>query len=418
MSPFKPTKQYTTIALYAGAVCAITVAVTLFLFRFSAIKEATAPFFEALSPLLFGCIFAYLLRPLVRRFEILFFKLFKKKTPAKLTAISLSFLIVFTAVFLFVFFLLPSLAGDTGNLGAKLADIFVRAEGWISNLIRHYQIPTDVFGNLAKTIAAYYDTLVSFIVSFLQSLLSATYKIFIGIILSATILFHRDTISAAFRRFSIAFFSIKVCHFFQRVISYADHTFGKYLVGKIVEALIIGTIYLIVLPLIGMPYPYLVAVIMVITNFIPVVGAYIGGIPCGILILTENPAMVLWFIVICLGVEQIDGNIVAPRVIGSILGLKPVWIMISVALFGGLFGIVGMFLSAPIFSVLYMLVRDFTNTRLKKKQLSTCTSEYEELFASHAAPKKRTLRGKIKAFRAQKEQASLKNEGGNKDETT
>ncbi len=405
MLPFKPNKRYTSIALYAGAVCAITVAVTLFLFRFTAIKEATAPFFEALSPLLFGCVFAYLLRPLVRRLEILFYRLFKKKTPTKLCAIALSFAIVFTAVFLFIFFLLPALAGDTGNLGMKLADIFVKAEDWISKLIQDYRIPTDALDNLAQTVARYYSSLVSFVVTLLQGILSATYKIFIGIILSAAILFHRDAISTAFRRFSVAVFSNRVCHFLQRVISYADHTFGKYLVGKIVEALIIGTIYLIILPLIGMPYPYLVAVIMVITNFIPVVGAYIGGIPCGILILTENPAMVLWFIVICLGVEQIDGNIVAPRVIGSILGLKPVWIMVSVALFGGLFGIIGMFLSAPIFSVLYMLVRDFTNTRLKKKGRSIALSEYEELFASQAAPRRHTLHGKLQALRTKKEKS-------------
>jgi len=406
MLPFKPNKQYTTIALYVGAVCAITVAVALVAFRFTALKNAVAPFFEALSPLAFGCVFAYLLRPLVRRLELLFHKLFKNMTAAKLVSIAVSFIIVFAAIFSFVFFLLPALAGDTSNLGARLASLFLQAEQLLTDLLAKFNVSADVFANLAETLGKYYDALVSFIVSLLQGLISATYKILIGIILAAAILFHRDTIATSMRRFSVAMFSSRACLFFHRVISYADHTFGKYLVGKIVEAIIIGTIYLIVLPLIGMPYPYLVAVVMVITNFIPVVGAYIGGIPCGILILTENPAMVLWFIVICLGVEQIDGNLVAPRVIGSILGLRPVWIMVSVALFGGLFGILGMFLSAPIFSVLYMLVKDFADGRLKKKGRSTVTAEYEELFASQAPPKRRSLRGIWHAQHPHKEKPS------------
>ena len=128
MLPFKPNKQYTTIALYVGAVCAITVAVALVAFRFTALKNAVAPFFEALSPLAFGCVFAYLLRPLVRRLELLFHKLFKNMTAAKLVSIAVSFIIVFAAIFSFVFFLLPALAGDTSNLGARLASLFLQAE--------------------------------------------------------------------------------------------------------------------------------------------------------------------------------------------------------------------------------------------------------------------------------------------------
>ncbi len=412
MLPFKPNKQYTTIALYIGAVSAITVTVALLMFRFAAVKAAVTPFFEALAPLVLGCVFAYLLRPLVRRLELLFFKLFKSMTAAKIIAITVSFIFVFAAIFLFVFFLLPALAGDTSDLGARLASLFLQAEHDLTELLAKYNVSADVFANLAETLAGYYDTLIALCVSFLQSIFSAAYRIFTGIILAAAILFHRESIATALRRFSVAMFSSRACMFFHRVVSYADHTFGKYLVGKIVEALIIGTIYLIVLPLIGMPYPYLVAIVMVITNFIPVVGAYIGGIPCGILILTENPAMVIWFIVICLGVEQIDGNLVAPRVIGSILGLRPVWIMVSVALFGGLFGILGMFLSAPIFSVLYMLIRDFADTRLKRKGRTTITAEYEELFASHTTPRRRTLRGAWHARHPHKEKTSDKETKG------
>ena len=132
---------------------------------------------------------------------------------------------------------------------------------------------------------------------------------------------------------------------------------------------------------------------IIVTNFIPIIGAIIGGIPCGILILTgENPLLALWFIVLVLIVEQLDGNIIFPKVIGSIIDLRAVWIMVAVALFGGFYGIVGMFLSAPIFSILYMIVKDATNHRLEKKGHPTVTEHYTDLFATTAAPRKRKLK--------------------------
>ena len=392
MLPFKPKKEYTAIALYAGAVCAITITAALLVFRFADVRAAVAPFFELLSPVALALVFAYLIRPLSNRLEHLLGRICKRPRLARFFAIGLAYIIIFTAFALFVFFLIPALLGDTGALGDKIVSLFGKAEEFVTGILAKMHLPSDAFEGLAATLSTYYDKAVSGIVSLVQSIFLGTYKTIFAFFLAAIILFHKESLTTACRRFMIALFPESVCAFTHRVLVHSDKTFGKYLIGRIVEALIIGSIYLIVLPLVGMPYPYLVTVVMVITNFIPVVGAYIGGIPCGILILTENPIMVLWFVVICLGMEQIDGNIIIPRVIGSILGLRGVWIMVAVALFGGLFGIWGMFLSAPLFSIVYMIIRDFADARLKKKGRTTATQEYEELFASTAPPRRRSLR--------------------------
>ncbi len=392
MLPFKPNKEYTTVALYVGAVSAITIAIALFVFRFADVRAALVPVFKTLSPIALALLFAYLIRPLCSRIEKLVSRFCKRPRLSRLIAIFLSYVIVFAAIILFIFFLIPALLGDTGALGNKIVDLFAQAEALLIGFLDKLHLPSDVFEGLAATLARYYDRAIDAIVSFAQSLVLGTYKTIFAFFLAATVLFHKEDVAGAFRRFAMALLPRRLCSFTHRVLMHADKTFGKYLIGRIVEALIIGSVYLIVLPLIGMPYPYLVTVVMVITNFIPVVGAYIGGIPCGILILTENPVMVLWFIIICLGMEQIDGNIIIPRVIGSILGLRGVWIMIAVALFGGLFGIWGMFLSAPIFSVIYVIIRDFADDRLKKKGKTILTAEYEDMFASTAPPRRRSLR--------------------------
>jgi predicted PurR-regulated permease PerM len=339
--------------------------------------------------------------------------LFKKETPAKILGLAFSYFIV--AAFLFVFFryLVPLLIGDTEALATKMVALIGQAAELITSLINNFNISLPEGTDLVTILTEYQTMLTAALTTALERVAMAVYDVIIGLILSGAILYYREHLAGTFRRFSIAVFPVRANLFFHRLISYADHTFGKYLVGKIVEALIIGSIYLIVLPLIGMPYAYLVAVIMVITNFIPIVGAYIGGIPCGILILTENPGMVIWFIVICLGIEQIDGNIVYPRVIGSILGLRPVWVMVSVVVLGGMFGIWGMFLSAPIFSITHMLVRDFANARLAKKGRPIPTDEYAEMFASQAPPRRHSLRAAWAAKHPKKPKKGQDNaEGG------
>jgi predicted PurR-regulated permease PerM len=173
--------------------------------------------------------------------------------------------------------------------------------------------------------------------------------------------------------------------------------FGKYIIGKIAETMIICVIYIVVLVIVDMPYAFLVAAIMTVTNLIPVIGAYIGGIPCALIICTVDPKMLLVFLIVFVGIEQVNSNIIIPKVLGSILGLRGVWIMLAVALFGSLFGIWGMFLSAPVFSILYALIRDAVNAKLQRQGDSVCTSNYTDMFASTVTPRRRNrlLRTKI-----------------------
>ena len=406
MFSFKPNKKYTLIALYAGATIAAAILFGVLIFNLPTVGAWISAFFSALSPVIYGLVIAYLTRPLVSRFERIFRRLLrveKKQTPESQTraeklvrvlAIATSFLLIGALVFCFIFFVIPLLVGDgrelvgrLGNLAASIASLVNRAGEMLG-----IELSVSV-DQLFAFLESSSDVITEGAVSAASSLGSAVFDILIGACLSVGILYHRGVLAAFVRRLAASICSARVYQYLERVVFYSNRVFGKYLIGKIVECTIVGIIYLIVLPILGVPYPFLITVVMTITNFVPIIGAILGGLPCGVLILLgDDPLLALWFAIIVLAVEQIDGNIIFPKVIGTIIDLRGVWIMVAVALFGGFFGVMGMFLSPPLFSIIYMLVRDATNHRLEKKGQSTDTEAYADRFAATAQPRKRKFK--------------------------
>lgn len=404
MFPFKPKKQYTLIALYAGTTIAAAILFGVILFHLNTVGVWFSSLVSALSPILYALMIAYLTRPLVARFERLFKKILKpqsKETETKRErteslarglAIIASFVLLSAIVLSFFAFVVPLLLGDTKLLGGRLVQLAERLVQLVNTIGPAFGFQLSVDSILAF-LQSSRATIMAAATAFGSSLATTVFDLFVGVCLSAGVLYHRVSLAAAVRRLGAAFCSFKVFRYLESVVFYSNRVFGRYLIGKIVECTIVGLIYLIVLPILGIPYPFLITIVMTVTNFIPIIGAILGGIPSGILILTgEDPLLALWFAIIVLAVEQIDGNIIFPKVIGSIIDLRAVWIMIAVALFGGFFGVVGMFLSPPLFSILYMLLRDGTNHRLTKKGQPTDTEHYTDLFAATAPPRKRKFK--------------------------
>jgi predicted PurR-regulated permease PerM len=157
---------------------------------------------------------------------------------------------------------------------------------------------------------------------------------------------------------------------------YTDKTVGGFLIGKIIDSVIIGFLTLFVMNLAKMPFAPLISVIVGVTNIIPFFGPFIGAIPCAIILFVCKPSYAIIFGIMILVVQQIDGNIIVPRIHGASTGLPPVWIIVSITIMSGLFGFVGMFIGVPCFSVIYMLVKQYVETRLEKKSFLTDTVAY------------------------------------------
>ncbi len=417
--PFKPNKKYTVVALYAAAVSAVSIVVGVMLFNLPAVLGWFSNLLSVLSPIIYAAIIAFLMRPIVSRLERILHKILgteRKRTErrrrrtdalARMLAITFAFVAIFFLLFCFFYFIVPLLIGD----GKALVDGLEGVIGKAFNLLKQFDLLESVAGavgidfslNDSKALA---DFLVQKVSEFRSQIISigtrtaaTTFNLVLGLCISIGVLFHRKHIATAFRHFGAAWFPLRVFRYLERMAFYSNRVFGKYLVGKIIECTIVGLIYLVIFSVINfffkgaIPYPVLLTMIMTVTNFIPIIGAIIGGIPCGILILTgSHPLMVVWFIILVLAIEQLDGNLIFPKVIGTIIDLRGVWIMVAVALFGGMFGMVGMFLSPPLFSIIYMLLRDFSNHRLKLKGLPIETDYYTDRFASTAPPRKRRFK--------------------------
>ena len=156
-------------------------------------------------------------------------------------------------------------------------------------------------------------------------------------------------------------------------------TFGKFLSGKILDSIIIGMLAYIILKICNMPYALLISVIIGITNIIPFFGPFIGAVPSFIIILFVSPQKALWFLLIVFILQQLDGNIIGPKILGDSIGISAFWILFSIMIAGEIMGFVGMVIGVPLFAVIYSLFKDFINEKLKSKGLKTDIKEYKNI---------------------------------------
>jgi len=211
------------------------------------------------------------------------------------------------------------------------------------------------------------------------SVLNVLYNLFIGIIVAIYILASKDTFSAQAKKVVYGIFKKEHADVVISYVRIADGMFSGFIVGKIVDSTIVGILCFAAMTIMGLPYALLISVIVGVTNIIPVFGPYIGLVPSALLILIVNPMQALYFVILIAVLQQIDGNIIGPAILGESTGLSAFWVLFSILLFGGLWGIVGMIIGVPLFAMNYRIVADFINWKLSAKQLSTLTDRYRNL---------------------------------------
>lgn len=381
MRHFHPNKKYTTLAVYACVVLALFTVILVSMIRLPEILRWASALLSALYPLFYGFAFAYLLNPLVRLFERPFRNRIASQKKRRVLGIGLTYLLISVLLFLFFYLLFPLLLGDSKALGENMVQFLERTMGRLSEIAEEYGLHLSA-ETVKNALEQYFDVIVRFFSSFGAKFITTTYQFLFGGVLTVCILFYKEHILSSVRRIFCAFFPPRFCLISGRIARYSDTAFGSYVVGRIFETAIVGVANVIVYPIIGLPYPVLVSVIMTVTELIPVLGPLIGTASCVLIICTEAPIKVIWFGIATFLIQQLDNSFIGPKILGSAIGLKGIWIILSIAIGSGLFGMMGVLLAAPVFSVFYMLFRDFTNRRLRKKGCSTDTEEYTEMFAS------------------------------------
>lgn len=394
-----PNKKYNTVALYAALVIAANVLLIVAILKFDAIASVFGTLMSVLSPVIWGLIIAFLMNPIMVNTE----KLFKKKKEGSsgklmrafsVTIASLVFLGVVVGLLVIV---VPELVESIKNLFNNMGDLRDKLENWIKNTFSKYPslVDTatekiDAFTKDASVIFEKIQPMMDDLVSGAWDVLSFIKDFVLGFIVSIYMLCNKETLLAQIKKTIVSITKKSTCAKIMNVSSQANKVFSGFITGKIIDSIIIGLLCFIGLTLMGMPYNIMIAVIVGVTNIIPFFGPIIGAVPSTLLMLIVDPKKAILLFIFILILQQFDGNILGPKILGDSTGLPGFWVLVSLIICGGLFGFAGMVLAVPMFALLYSFTRSWVENKLKRKKLPVTTEYYkQDIEHLYAKPEKK-----------------------------
>ena len=353
---------------------------------------------DVFSPLVLGLVFAYLLNPLMNFAEFRVRPFLEKRMPEKKAfklgrAISLIFALLCAGILVYEFFamLVPQLYDSVVGIVNNFSGYYASVEGWLSRFladnpaVQDYAIDLmgDLYGMLknwaTNGLLPSIETIVTGLTSSVMSVVTTLMNILIGLCAAVYMLCSRDTFMAQSKKIVVALFQESTANHIFDLFRRIHKVFSGFIVGKILDSLIIGILCYIGMLILKLPYPALIATVVGVTNVIPFFGPIIGAIPCFFLILLVNPLQAVYFGLFVLALQQLDGNVIGPRILGDSIGISGFWVLVSITVAGGLFGFAGMLLGVPVFAVLYMIFSDILQVLLKRKGHPVETEEYHSI---------------------------------------
>lgn len=391
-------KKLKVILLSLAAATAVICLVTLFFYRTDLFSKAASKAVSILMPFIWGFVIAYLLIPVCDYFERLMLKLTKgkRKGLSRLISILLSLLFMLLVLYFLIMSVLPELISSISSLVSQIPGAIQQFEDWLSNL-DNSGLPHDAVVAIEGAVQTVSDKISSFLqtdlLPYLQTMITGVTSSFMGIvsllknfglgcIISAYLLSGREKFLAQVKLTVYAVLPEKAADWIREEVHYADRMFSGFIHGKLLDSLIIGIICFVFMLIAKMPYAVLVSIVVGVTNIIPFFGPYLGAIPSAVIILTVSPVKCVVFVIFIIILQQVDGNVIGPRILGDRVGLSSFWILFSILVFGALWGFVGMVVGVPVFAVLYDIVRSFVVGRLEKKGEEELLEEYSRQFSS------------------------------------
>lgn len=427
--------KYFTIAFYALCTIVASELAILLIFNFDVVSEKLSGFAAVATPIIIGIFCAYLLNPLMMKLENGAFRKWshsgekRLKARARVLSLVITMLIILGFLTMIIMLVIPQLV-------TNIIVIFNNMDGYIATiknfltdisednpmLAQFLDAPLNDFNKFINDIWNQYSSqLLGFaqnVASGIWSVIDVLKNVFIGLTLSVYLLAKKEMFVGQTKKLMFAFLKPERAQRFLGVCREASQKFLGSIIGKIIEAIIVAMLCFIGCVCMNIPFSPLIAVIMFVFNLIPFIGPFIGAIPCCLLLLlSETPISALWFVIFIIILQTIDGNVIAPWILGDQTGLPAVWILISIIIGGGFFGVLGMFLGVPVCAVVYMLIKEFIENRLKKRKLPKNTTSYvgnvdyitpdyvcdepetiveEKVEVAEEKPRKKRLRDKVK----------------------
>ncbi|MBQ8967516.1 AI-2E family transporter [Ruminococcus sp.] len=402
---FYANKKYQTIAVYAAVVIAVNVLLVLALYNFSDIMKSVENLFVVLQPVIWGLVIAFLTNPIMDKTSKLLRKLYKDDEQraksskfVKVISVIITELLFLGVVTGIVAIVVPELIKSIMEIFDNAGSIFESVQKWINKIFRNYpsieQAATQWLSEFNADIGTIYENLKPMLENILSGawgLVTVVKNFLLGFIVSVYMLCSKEKLLAQIKKIIISVTRKRTCARIMSVCSQANTVFSGFITGKIIDSFIIGLICFIGLTIMGMPYATMISVLVGVTNIIPFFGPLIGAIPSALLILLIEPNKFFIFIVFIIVLQQFDGNILGPKILGDSTGLPGFWVLISLLLFGGVFGFVGMVLAVPTSALIYSFIRSSVEDKLRRKKLPVATEYYmDDVAHLYKKPPERT----------------------------
>ena len=390
-------KRYLKIGITGAAILASGILCAFVLFKMPVIISVLKGITEILKPFLYGVVFAYLLAPLCNKIEEKLFQIFPKaKTKARrficFIAIVISLCVAIAVIWLIIMMIIPQVWDSVMKIIQMVPQKLIVVNNWIEHMLENQPELQAYFEEFSSQAESNIDSLLNVdtiqkVQSIINSLsvqlvgvLGVVKNIFLGLLISAYLLGSRKLFGAQAGLILHGVFSDKWAKIIEEEIRYTDKMFNGFLVGKIIDSAIIGLLCFAGTSIMGFEAPAFISVIIGITNIIPFFGPFIGAIPCGLLLLLENPMHCLYFIIFIFVLQQLDGNVIGPKILGNTTGVSSFWVLFAILLFGGMWGVVGMVIGVPLFAVIYDIIRKLVYRGLRKHKRESMITDYEEKY--------------------------------------
>ena len=381
---------------------AISLSIIFFflIYRFDGFGDAISTLTGILMPFIYGAVIAYLLKPVCNTIEAFLRRFIPEKMKGLINALSVTFTILFGLLLIYALcmMIIPQLITSVTTLYYTAQANITKFMYWANHLefIEKNEQIMELLNSAYAALNTNLDTWIkNTLLPSMQNILSGAAlgvlnvvvvlkNLIIGIIVAVYMLASRKRFVQQGKMVLYSVVKPRWASLITEEVKYADRMFGGFINGKILDSAIIGLLCYIGCLIFKFPSALLVSVIIGVTNVIPFFGPFIGAIPATLLILIQNPIKALWFVLFVLVLQQVDGNIIGPKILGNTTGLSSFWVLFAILLFGGLWGFVGMIVGVPLFAVIYDVIKKLVIYGLQRHQELTLLNSYHDQFGDPA----------------------------------
>ncbi len=398
-------KRYLYLMLAGFGAISLSILLFFALYRLRGIGELLQTITRILAPFIYGGVVAYLLRPVCNVFESFLTRRLpgKLKKIAPMAAVLGSLITLFLVIYALGAMIFPQVYESVVALGKTIPSRLESFIGWAETTFGENEKMDTLFDFFNTSYEKLYKqadawirndlfpqitTLVTSVSSSVISLLSSLYNLVIGMIVAVYVLFSRKRFARQSTLIVRSVLNEKWASAVLEEVKLMDRMFGGFIDGKILDSLIIGVLCYLGCWILRIPNTLLISVFVGVTNIIPFFGPLIGAVPATLLILIESPIKAVWFVIFVVILQQLDGNVIGPRILGNKIGISGFWVMFAIIFFGGIWGIMGMVIGVPLFAVIYDLVRKLVKVGLRKKDKYELWEQYTAEYPNEDLPNK------------------------------